>query len=105
LEPSLIEEMNCLVVGDNWPEMTFVLDCPAPVGLARAKKRNRDVGAEGVADRFEQRHLDFHDRVRQGFLTLAKAEPERFWVINANREIELIHEQIWQEFSLKYAVS
>jgi len=105
VESSLIEKLNRLVVGDNWPELTFVLDCPAQVGLARALERNRETGAEGVADRFEQRHLDFHEQVRQGFLVLAKAARERFRVIDAGQEIEMIHDQIWREFSLKYAIS
>ena len=105
VEPSLIEKLNRLVVGEDWPQLTFLLDCPAPVGLGRARERNRETGAEGVADRFEQRHLDFHDCVRQGFLALAKAEKERFRVIDADREIETIHDDIWREFSLKYAIS
>ncbi len=105
VESSLIERLNRLVVGDDWPQLTFVLDCSARVGLERARERNRETGVEGVADRFEQRHLDFHNRVRQGFLVLAKAAKERFRVINADREIETIHNDIWQEFSLRYAVS
>lgn len=105
VESSLIERLNHLVVGEYWPELTFVLDCPARVGLARARERNREIGAEGVADRFEQRHLGFHDRVRQGFLVLAQAAKERFRVINADQGIEMIHNHIWQEFSLKYAVN
>ncbi len=105
VETSLIERLNRLVVGDNWPQLTFVLDCPAAVGLERARERNRGTGVEGVADRFEQRQLAFHDRVRQGFLVLAKAEKERFRVIVADRAVETIHNDIWREFSLKYAIS
>ncbi len=105
VEASLIENLNRLVVGDYWPHLTFVLDCPAPVGLKRALERNRETGEEGVADRFEQRHLDFHNRVRQGFLVLAEAEKERFKVIDADREMAIIHNDIWLEFSLKYATS
>ena len=105
VEPSLIEKLNRLVVGDNWPQLTFILDCSAPVGLGRARERNRETGAEGVADRFEQRHLDFHESVRQGFLALAKVEKERFRVIDADREIEMIHDDIWREFLLSHPVT
>ncbi len=105
VEISLLESLNRLVVGDHWPQLTFLLDCPALKGLKRARERNRATGEEGVADRFEQRHLDFHNRVRRGFLTLAEAEKERFRVVDAGREIEMIHNDIWLEFSLKYAIS
>lgn len=105
VEISLIERLNSLVVAGYWPQLTFLLDCPVSVGLDRARERNLETGEQGVADRFEQRHLDFHERVRQGFQVLAEAEPERFRVIDAVRDIEMIHNDIWLEFSLKYAIS
>ena len=105
VEISLIESLNSLVVGEYWPQLTYLLDCPASVGLDRARERNLETGEKGVADRFEQRHLDFHNRVRQGFKVLAEAEPERFRVVDAGRDIEMMHNDIWREFSLKYAIS
>ncbi|MBN2809712.1 MAG: dTMP kinase [Deltaproteobacteria bacterium] len=105
VETSLIERLNRLVVGDFWPQLTFVLDCPADRGLERARQRNLESGVVGVADRFEQRHLDFHSRVRQGFLVLADVAKERFRVIDADREIAMIHNDIWQKLILQDAVS
>ncbi len=95
----IIDNLNRLVVGPDWPQLTFLLDCPARIGLERARRRNQETGAVGIADRFEQRHLDFHEQVRAGFLHLAEIERERFRVIDAQQEIDYIHDCIWQEFS------
>jgi dTMP kinase len=67
------------------PDMTFLIDLPAATGLSRIKKEN--------ADRLEQESLEFHTKVRQGFLDLAEIEP-RFRVINGNNNIEVIHKDI-----------
>ncbi len=95
----MIETLNRLVVGSDWPQLTFLLDCSAKVGLERARRRNLETGAVGVADRFEQRHLDFHEQVRAGFLRLAEIEKERFRIVNAQQEIDGIHDCIWREIS------
>jgi dTMP kinase len=95
----MIETLNRLVVGSDWPQLTFLLDCPAEVGLNRARQRNLETGAVGVADRFEQRHLDFHEQVRAGFLHLAELEKERFRVVDAQQGIDEIHNCIWREIS------
>ncbi len=59
------------------PGLTFLLDCPVEVGLARAR------GRAGVEDRFERESIAFHERVRQGFHALAAAEPGRFCILDA----------------------
>lgn len=66
-----------------WPHLTIVLDLPAKVGLERARARGR-------FDRIEQESLDFHERVRQGFLALAKQEPGRIRIVDATQSIEAI---------------
>ncbi len=106
-----IDKLNRLVVGPCWPQLTFLLDCAAEIGLNRARQRNLENGEAGVADRFEQRQLRFHEQVRAGFIHLAAAEKERFSIVNAARPIADIHDEVWQEFSRrilvldKYAVS
>jgi len=59
-----------------FPGLTFLLDCPVAVGLARAR------GRAGGEDRFERETVAFHERVRNGFLALAAAEPARFCVVD-----------------------
>ena len=77
------------------PEMTFVFDCPATVGLARAAHRRSETAADRPPeDRFEREEIDFHEKVRNGFLDLARAEPERFRTIDASRSVTEVSKQI-----------
>lgn len=76
------------------PDMTFLLDLPAEIGLERSKKRLQDQKInEG---RFEEEGLSFHQKVRDGFLQLSQKEKKRFYVINASNSAEKVHQDIWQ---------
>ncbi len=101
----LVEKLNRLVVGECRPQLTFLLDCPVDVGLGRARRRNREIAAEGVADRFEQRREEFHERVRAAFLELAAREADRFRVIDADRPPAEVFADIRREFVARYAAS
>ena len=68
-------------VGETWPDLNVLLDVPAEVGLARI---------DGPPDRLEQQGDGFHDRVRQTFLDLATASPDRWLVIDATQPIEQV---------------
>ena len=72
------------------PDLTFVLDCPVETGLARTRKRRGDA----AADRFEGEEAAFHDRVRQGFLTLAREDPKRIHVLDTTRPRDDVHGEI-----------
>lgn len=66
------------------PDLTFLLDCPVEQGLARTARRPIEAG-EPREDRFEREKIEFHEKVRRGFLELARAEPARFRVVDASR--------------------
>jgi dTMP kinase len=70
------------------PGLTVLLDCPVEIGLARTRDR------AGTPDRFERETVAFHERVRQGFLTLAAAEPARFVVLDSSRPLDQIRAQM-----------
>ena len=93
LEPALIRALERIVVEDARPDLTFVLDAPASVGLGRAASRRQAEG--GRADRFESETTSFHERLRQAFLEIAAAEPDRCVVVAADREPEVVGEEIW----------
>lgn len=83
LDLDLIEELNVLACGDCRPDLTLVLDMSHETGLRRALQRN---SAENTAheSRFEQEALEFHQRVRDGYLALAQKAPERMRIIDAS---------------------
>jgi dTMP kinase len=75
------------------PDLTFVLDLPAETGLARAARR-RDPRAP--ADRFESETIGFHIALRQAFLAIAAAEPERCVVVDASAPEDVVAKLVWQ---------
>jgi len=76
-----IERLNYFSSHGIKPDVTFLLDCPSDVGLKRALKRNRTLKQE-KEERFEKEKIQFHQRVRKGYLALAKKEPRRVKVID-----------------------
>jgi dTMP kinase len=90
----LIEQMHHMVLGQLKPDLTIVLDLPVDLGLKRAWERIRNQNGSLSEDRFEKEDLLFHEKVRQGYLTLARLEPERFRVIDASADPETVHEDV-----------
>ena len=82
-----IELLEKMVQGDLRPDITFLFDLDAELGLARAKSR-------GETDRFEQQHIDFFNRVRKQYLKMAEADRKRYFIINAQNELTVVQQQI-----------
>ncbi len=80
------------------PDRTFLLDCPVEIGLARATKREKESERQGQ-DRFEQEKKSFHEAVRQGYLTLASKEPDRFVVMDGKSHQDELEEQVMRFLS------
>ena len=89
-----VRRLNQWVCGDVWPDLTILLDLEPEVGLARAARRQAGQG-QG-RDRLEREELDFHRRVRQGYLDQARAEPERIRVIPAAGSPQEVAARVWQ---------
>lgn len=87
LSQQRIAELEQMVQNGLQPDLTLLLDVPVAIGLSRA-------GARGTLDRFEQEEVAFFERVRQGYLTRATAEPGRFRVIDASGSVPDVHTQI-----------
>ena len=92
VEPARIQAIHEAVLGDFKPDLTLVLDLPTEEGLARAGKRL--VEAKSAEDRFERMERDFHDRLRNGFLEIAKADPLRCKVIDASGHIAAVSDKV-----------
>lgn len=76
----LIEQINREATLGCRPDITFLLDCPAEVGLERIAKRDKN---DKKRDRFERKTLDFHIKIRYGYLTLANRYKDRFRIIDS----------------------
>ena len=85
LDLNEINMLNNLATGGRKPDLTFVFDIDVETSMKR-------VGSE--KDRMESAGIEFHNRVRQGYLELAKQEPNRIKVIDASLSIEEIHKKV-----------
>ena len=85
-----IDALERAIVGSTRPDVTLVFDLDPQLGLARAVARG---GAS--EDRYERKGLAFHQRLREGFLEIARAEPQRCRVIDASQGIEAVAAQVW----------
>ena len=88
-----IQRLNHLSSQGIRPDVTFLLDCPSDVGLKRAIQRNRTLKQERE-DRFEREEIEFHRRVRKGYLAIARKEPRRVKVIDTRQGEEKVFEKI-----------
>jgi dTMP kinase len=93
LDLERLRQLNSIASGEAQPDLTFLLDCPVECGLARTARRSSEKSA-GREDRFEREEIEFHERVRAGFLEMARAEPARFRVVDASRPIESVTAEI-----------
>jgi len=91
VDQRLIRSLERVTVGPAVPDLTFILDVPAQVGLARAKNRR----GQDAADRFEAESMEFHEKLRQAYRALAAEEPKRCVVIDGRAPREVVSERIW----------
>jgi len=93
IAPEAIEEVSRLL-GIIEPAKTILLDLDVETGLQRARRRNSLDPAAATAGRFEDEAVSFHARVRQAYLDLAAAHPQRFCVIPAEGDPDVIFDRI-----------
>lgn len=87
-----VSQINQFAVGDIVPDVTVVVDIPAEEGFARIRHRVTD-----MPDRMEQESIDFYRKVREGYLALAKALPERFVVVDGRDKRDEVEQTIWSK--------
>lgn len=94
LDRARVAQINAMATSGLVPNLTLILDVPVNLGLERAESR-RSVGQVVNGDRFERMDPAFHDRLREGFLTIAREEPGRCVVIDASSDEDLVEAAIW----------
>ncbi len=95
LDMKLIVTLNEKASPGIRPDITFLIDCAVEVGLERALKRNKIQFQEGQ-DRFEREKKDFHEAVREGYLTVAMEDRERFVVVDGTLKEDELEEIIFK---------
>ena len=90
LDAEAVAAINRFAVGECMPDTTFLLDLPVHEGRRRISERS-----PGEEDRMEREGDDFFEKVRGGYLDLAKREPERFIVLDAMKTQDQISHEIW----------
>jgi len=93
LDYGAVRFINEFAVGERVPDLTILLDLETAEARRRLLGRPRPAGAP---DRMEQMPEAFYEDVRDGYLALARDEPERFRVVQAGRAVETIEAEIWQ---------
>jgi dTMP kinase len=84
-----VDAINAFAVGDTLPDLTFLLDMPAETARARI------LGSGRPLDRIESLPASFFEKVRQGYLELAAAEPARIQILDATLTPDALHTRVW----------
>lgn len=94
LDIGLIDKLHNLLFENLKPDITILLDLPPEKGLSRAWKQIETGDRKNVETRFEEEKLSFHNKVRSGYLDLARLEPGRFRVIDASMDENQVRNEI-----------
>ena len=94
LDLESIHRMNALATGGLMPDLTLVLDIDVKIGLKRQSQRNR----------MERKGLEYHEKVRRGFLEEARRCPERMVVADASQDVDSVHRQILRQVAERLGI-
>jgi dTMP kinase len=95
---AVIEQLYALTVGDLAPDLTVILDLPVAEGLRRAETR------KGGGTRYERMDRAFHERLRAGFLEIARRAPGRCLVVDASLPVDAVHQAVRQAVESRLGV-
>ena len=94
LDTRIIFDLHRIIFQDLKPDLTLLLDLPPRIGLARAWHELDSGSRSGTESRFEKETIHFHEKVREGYLKLARLEPKRFKIIDASRQKDEVQSDI-----------
>ena len=91
----LIKKLDKIITNNLTPSLTFILDIDPIIGLNRSKRKSN------TETRYENMSLGFHNKIRKSFKAIARLNKKKFILINANQDINLVQDIIWNEISSK----
>ena len=92
IDLAFIHQLNRIATGGLTPDITFILDLPPEIGLSRQQQG----GAH--RDRLDRESLELHRKVREGYLSVAKANPHRVKLIDATQSPDVVHAEVLAEY-------
>lgn len=102
VEDKLIRGLEELALNGHRPHLTVILDMDPEIAFERVQQRELEGSLQGTGDRFEKEDLDWHRRLRQGFLAIAEQEPERCVVIPAGQSEDALEQEIWDTLTRRF---
>ncbi len=96
-----IRKVGDIAIGGRWPDLTLILDMPTDLSSARVQPKfvlpfPDQFKPKRAKDRIEQRSLEYHVKVRENYLSQAKADPKLYRVVDGSRAKEQVHEEIYK---------
>jgi dTMP kinase len=102
VDDKLIEALENLALDGHTPDLTIVLDMDPAVAFRRVEQRAIEDGLQATGDRFEKEELDWHQRLRQNFLDIARSHPDRCIVVSAEQSEDSLEAEIWSRISERF---
>lgn len=102
VDDKLIRGLETLALDGHQPDITFILDMDPAVAFARVNNREIEKALAETGDRFEKEDLEWHRRLRQSFLAIAKANPERCIVLPAGQSEDALEQEIWDTLQRRF---
>lgn len=102
VDNKLIDALEKLALNSHQPDLTIILDMDPAKAFKRVALRDAEDGIETSPDRFEKENLDWHIRLREGFLKIAENNPDRCVVISAELEEDRLAKEVWQAVQEKF---
>lgn len=96
VDDTLIDALEVLALDGHTPDLTIVLDMDPEIAFQRVAQRAVEDGLALTGDRFEKEELDWHKRLRQNFIDIARNNRDRCYVISANQSEDAIEQAIWE---------
>ena len=94
IDKDLIESLNQFATENLTPDFTVLIDCPAEIGLKRAKDREGTVNQRVSEDRFEKKNIAFHQMVRLGYLQIAERNSNRIYTVDGREDPLIVHREV-----------
>ncbi len=102
VDDKLIRGLEELALNGHQPDLTFILDMDPDIAFDRVSSRQLEHTLTHTGDRFEKEDLEWHRRLRQGFLAIAAANPDRCVVLSANQSEDALEQEIWDNLLRRF---